>query len=412
MSNTAATPESVGMSRSRLERIGPAMQGYVDRGVYAGVSTLVARRGVVVHEAQFGLRDKEAGTPMTADTIFRLYSMTKPIVCTALMTLLEEGRFRLFDPVARYVPAFAQVKVLAADGSLVNPVRPMLVRDLLTHTSGLSYHFLEDSAVGRMYAEAKLLRADCSLEACIDDIARFPLAFQPGARWHYSVGIDVAARLIEVISGQAPGDLLRERLFAPLGMKDTGFGVAPENRNRVAAMYGRPDILDPQTTFNTALTAWFGGYNKRIDVSKTYPGDAAKVFQRGGHGLFSTTRDYFRFAQMLANGGELDGQRILGRKTLALMHANYLAPTMLPIEIGGLPLGGYGFGLGSRVALDIAQTGAPGSAGEFGWSGAACTHYWVDPQEQVVGLFMTQSMLSFDLPQLDLRALAYQAIVD
>jgi CubicO group peptidase (beta-lactamase class C family) len=388
------------------------MQAYVDSGIYAGVSTLIARRGIVVHEAQFGMRDKEAGTPMTADTIFRLYSMTKPIVCTALMTLLEEGRFRLIEPVAKYIPAFAGVKVLAADGSLVNPVRPMMVRDLMTHTSGLSYHFLEDSPVGRMYVEAKLMGAHSTLEACVDDLARFPLAFQPGARWHYSVGIDVAARLIEVISGQKLGDFLHERLFAPLGMKDTGFGVAPESRNRVAAMYGRPDIFDPDTTFRGALGAWFGGYNKRIDVSKSYPVEAAEVFQRGGHGLFSTARDYFRFAQMLANDGELDGKRIIGRMTLQLMHANYLPPSMMPIEIGGLPLGGYGFGLGSRVALDVAQTGAPGSVGEFGWSGAACTHYWVDPKEQVVGLFMTQSMTSFDLPQFDLRALAYQAIVD
>ena len=239
MSHAEGSPESVGMSRSRLERIGPAMRAYVDRGTYAGVSTLIARRGIVVHEEQIGFQDKEAGAPMTSDTIFRLYSMTKPIVCAALMTLYEEGRFRLVDPVAKYIPAFANVKVRAEDGSLVSPARPMNVRDLMAHTSGLTYHFMRASPVGEMYAEAKMLKADCTLEEGIDDLARFPLAFHPGSRWHYSVGIDVAARVIEVISGQKLGDFLKARLFAPLGMKDTGFGVAPEQRHRIAAMYGR-----------------------------------------------------------------------------------------------------------------------------------------------------------------------------
>jgi CubicO group peptidase (beta-lactamase class C family) len=400
------------MSRSRLERIRPAMQAYVDRGTFAGVATLIARNGVIVHEEQFGLRDKEAETPMTADTIFRLYSMTKPIICAALMILFEEGRFHLIDPVAKYIPAFGPVKVLGPDGVLVKPARPMTVRDLMAHTSGLTYHFLEDSEVGKIYAGSKLPRADVSLEAAIDDLARFPLAFHPGSRWHYSVGIDVAARVIEVISGQPLGVFLSERMFAPLGMKTAGFGVAPKHLDRLAAMYGRPDLLGAQQTINKSIAQWSEGYNERIDVSVSYPHDAPDVFQRGGHGLFGTVRDYFLFAQMLANGGELEGERILGRKTLELMHANHLPPSLLPIEIGGFPIAGYGFGLGSRVALDVAQTGAPGSLGEFGWSGAAKTHFWVDPVEKMVGIFMTQSMSNFDLPELELRALAYQAIVD
>jgi CubicO group peptidase (beta-lactamase class C family) len=411
--NYAVEPsEAVGMSARRLERVGPAMQAYVDRGVYAGVSTLIARRGKVVHVGAFGWRDKEAGLAMTADTIFRLYSMTKPIVCTALMTLLEEGRFRLIEPLAKYIPAFGAVKVLEADGSLAAPVRPILIRDLMTHMSGLSYHFVEESGVGKMYTEGKLLAAHHSLEAAIDDLARFPLAFQPGSGWRYSVGIDVAARVIEVISGVPLGVLLRERLFEPLGMTDTAFGVPPEKRDRVAAMYGRPDIIMPGPTMSSEFAAWMGGVNDRIDVSKSYPVDSPDVFVRGGHGLFSTIGDYFRFAQMLANGGDLEGERIIGRKTLELMHANHVPAALLPLEIGGLPMPGYGFGLGSRVLLDVAQSGAPGSAGEFGWSGAAKTHYWVDPKEEVVGLFMTQSMMSFDLPEFDLRALAYQAIED
>jgi CubicO group peptidase (beta-lactamase class C family) len=405
-------PETVGMSARRLERVRPAMQAYVDRGVYAGVSTLIARRGVVVHAGQFGWRDREARSPMTAGTIFRLYSMTKPIVCAGLMTLYEEGRFQLIDPVAKYIPAFRGVKVLDADGERVDPIRPMTVGSLMTHTSGLTYPFLEDSPVSKMYAQGKLLDARCSLAEGIDDLARLPLAFQPGSRFQYSLGIDVAARVIEAVSGQPLGAFLRERLFEPLGMVDTGFGVPPEKRHRLAAMYGRPDVLDPAQTFAGLFAAWQKGINERIDVFSTYPVDDPEVFVRGGHGLFGTIGDYFRFAQMLLNGGRLDGERILGRKTLALMHANHLPPALLPIEIGGLPLPGYGFGLGSRVLLDVAQSGAPGSIGEFGWSGAAKTHYWVDPQEEIVGLIMTQSMMSFDLPELDLRALAYQAIVD
>ena len=350
---------------------------------------------------------------MTADTIFRLYSMTKPIICTALMTLLEEGRFRLIEPVAKYIPAFGAVKVLEADGKLVAPVRPILIRDLMTHMSGLSLPFRRGSRRRQNVREgAKLLGADHSLEAVIDDLARFPLAFQPGTRWRYSVGIDVAARVIEVVSGQPLGAFLRERLFEPLGMTDTAFGVPAEKRGRVAAMYGRPDVFDPGVTMGSEFAAWMAGVNDRLDVSKSYPVDSPDVFVRGGHGLFSTIGDYFRFAQMLANGGELDGERIIGRKTLELMHANIVPAALLPLEIGGLPMPGYGFGLGSRVLLDVAQSSAPGSVGEFGWSGAAKTHYWVDPKEEVVGLFMTQSMMSFDVPEMDLRALAYQAIED
>jgi len=411
--NTAVEPAgAVGMNARRLERISPAMQAYVDRGVYAGISTLIARGGAVVHAGQYGWRDKEAGAAMTADTVFRLYSMTKPIICVGLMTLLEEGRLRLIDPLAKYIPAFGGVKVLEADGSLVAPNRPIMIRDLMTHMSGLSYHFVEEGGVGKMYADAKLLGAHHSLEAAIDDLARFPLAFQPGTKWRYSVGIDVAARVIEVISGRPLGVFLGERLFEPLGMSDTAFGVAPEKQGRVAAMYGRPDLLTAGPTMMSEFAAWMNGVNDRIDVSKTYPVDAPDVFMRGGHGLFSTIGDYFRFAQMLANGGELGGERVIGRKTLELMHANHVPASLLPLEIGGLPVAGYGFGLGSRVLLDVAQSGAPGSVGEFGWSGAAKTHYWVDPKEQIVGLFMTQSMMSFDLPEFDLRALAYQAIED
>src|ERR1700691_3281590 len=239
------------MSARRLERIRPAMQTYIDRGVYAGISTLIAGRAKVVQAGAFGWGDKEAGSAMTADTIFRLYSMTKPIICTALMTLLEEGRFRLIEPLAKYIPAFGSVKVLEPDGTLVAPVRPILIRDLMTHMSGLSYHFVEEAGVGKMYNEAKLLAAHHTLEAAVDDLARFPLAFQPGSRWRYSVGIDVAARVIEALSRAPLRVFIHERLFEPLGMTDTAFGVPAEKRARVAAMYGRPDVLAAGVTMGS-----------------------------------------------------------------------------------------------------------------------------------------------------------------
>lgn len=404
--------QSAGMSPARLERIGPAMRAYVDRGVYAGVRTLVARRGQVVHDGVYGMRDKEARLPMTEDTIFRLYSMTKPIVCTALMTLYEEGRFHLIDPVARYIPSFAESMVREPDGNLRPPKRPMLIKDVMTHTSGLTYHWLAETPVGALYNDGKLGDASASLAEAIDEIASHPLAFDPGTRWHYSASIDVVARLVEVISGKPLAEALQERIFAPLGMNDTGFAVPEGKRDRLAAMYGRGDPFVSDRTLLQYFDDWMRGVNQRVDLSKTYPVDAPETFQRGGHGLFGTTRDYFRFAQMLCNGGELDGNRIIGRKTLQLMHSNHLPLALLPLQLDGLPTPGYGFGLGSRVALDVAATGKSGSVGEFGWAGAAKTYYWVDPVEQVVALFMTQSLWSFDLPEQELAAIAYGAIID
>jgi CubicO group peptidase (beta-lactamase class C family) len=395
--------------KTRLQKINPAMQRYVDRGTYAGATVLVAQRGEVAFEGVFGHRDREAGTPMTADTIFRLYSMTKPIVSTALMLLVEEAKLRLVDPLAAYIPAFGAVKVRSPPGDLVAPRRPIFVRDLLTHTSGLTYGFLADSPVAKDYARAKLVDAHATLKDSIDELATTPLAYHPGERYHYSVGIDVAARLIEVVSGQSLGAFLHERLLGPLKMLDTDFVVPQGKRDRVAAMYGRPDIFSGLTQ-PEAFNLWASGFNERLDVSESYPVDAPGTFERGGHGLFGTIGDYYRFAQMLCAGGALDGVRVVGRKTLDLMHANHLPLSMLPIEIGGLPLMGYGFGLGSRVLLDAAASGVAGTAGEFGWAGAAKTHYWVDPREQIVALFFTQSMSSFDGPEADLRSLVYAAL--
>ena len=233
MSVEVTSPEAVGMSADRLARIRPAMASYVDERGVVGISTMISRRGQIVHAEQVGFRDKEAGQPMTADAIFRIYSMTKPIVSTALMMLHEEGRFQLEHPVAQYLPAFGSTKVLSDDGALAEQVRPMQIRDLLTHTSGLTYDFMLDP-VAQLYRDARIMHdATRSLEAVIDELATIPLSFQPGTRWHYSVGIDVAARLIEVISGQPLGEFLRARLFDPLGMTDTGFGVPDSELDRL-----------------------------------------------------------------------------------------------------------------------------------------------------------------------------------
>ncbi len=407
-----ASAEAVGCSSERLARIKPVMQAYVDRRGFAGVSTMLARRGQVIHCEQVGWQDRESQIPLSADTIFRIYSMTKPIVCTALMTLYEEGRFQLFEPVAKFLPAFAKVRVFSGTALEEDPVRPITIRDLLTHTSGLTYSFLADSPVSDLYLQARLLAdADRTLEALIGELARLPLAYQPGTRWHYSMGIDVAAHLVEVISGRPLQQFLHERLFAPLGMADTGFSVPPEKRHRIATMYGLPDIAT--SSFSRIFEAWMEGANERIDVETTYPATNTHSFARGGHGLFSTAWDYMRFAQMLLNRGELDGVRILGPKIVELMHMNHVPLALLPYSVfPGIVAAGYGFGLGSRVLLNVAESALPGSVGEYGWSGAAKTYYWVDPKEELIGIVMTQYMLAADLPDKDFQVLAYQALVD
>lgn len=414
MDNAIESPEAVGFSSKRLAHIKPVMQAYVDQRGFSGFSTMLARRGKIIHFEQVGWQDRETQTPMTADTIFRLYSMTKPIICTAFMTLYEETRFQLFDPVAKFIPAFAKLHVLAGNKETgykeVNLNRPITILDLLTHTSGLTYNFLEDSPVSTMYLESQLRKADQTLEEMMDTLTRFPLAFQPGTRWQYSIGIDVIARLIEVISGQKLQQFLRERLFIPLGMVDTGFSVPAEKLTRLATMYGLPDIAT--STLSSIAKAYEQGYNERIDVGTTHPATNTTSFARGGYGLFSTTGDYMRFAQMLLNRGQLDGERILAPKIVDLMHMNHLPKSLLPWELGGIPSMGYGFGIGSRVLMNVAESALPGSVGEFGWGGAAKTYYWIDPQEELIGILMTQYMVGFDIPEKDFQVLVYQALME
>jgi len=415
VNSSIESSEDVGCSSERLARIKPVMQSYIDHNGFAGLSTMLARRGRVIHREHVGWQERESHTPLSADTIFRIYSMTKPIISVAFMMLYEEGRFQLVDPVAKYLPAFGKLRVLTGTtisaAQEVDLVRPITLRDLLTHTAGLTSNFLEDSPVSELYRRAHLASdADRSLEAMIAELARLPLAYQPGTKWHYSMSTDVLAHLIEVISGQPLQDFLQERLFAPLGMTATGFSVPVGEHHRIAAMYGHPDITT--TTFSSIIEAWKRGFNERIDVETTYPATNRHSFARGGHGLFSTCRDYMRFAQMLLNRGTLDGVRILAPHVVDFMHMNHVPPPLLPYEIGGIQRSGYGFGLGSRVLLNVADSALPGSVGEFGWAGAAKTYYWVDPKEELVGILMAQYMVGFDFPEKDFQVLAYQALME
>lgn len=411
MSDTTASPESVGISSDRLARIRPAMQRWIDRGTIAGASMMLARRGRIVYAEQVGRMSKETDEALKSDAIFRIYSMTKPIICTALMTLYEEGRFQLITPLATFIPAFANVKVLQQDKE-VAPQRPITIGDLMTHLGGFTYDFLIDSPVGELYRQHELMHnARRTLQQFVNELARLPLAYHPGTKWHYSVSIDVAAHVIEIIADQPLRHFLRERIFDPLGMVDTDFYVPPEKRHRLAAMYGVGDLGARGMTILQMFLNWQQGFLERIDPQESYPVDQPETFARGGHGLFSTIQDYMRFALMLLNGGTLDGTRILGRKTLELMHANHIPPALLPWDIAGIAYPGYGFGLGSRVLMDVGLSGMPGTAGEFGWAGAATTYYWIDPAESFAGVFMTQYQ-GLDEPQRDFRVLAYQAIVD
>ena len=418
MERKLVMPEEVGFSTKCLERIRPALQGYVDRKEIAGLSTMVARQGKIVHCEQVGYMDWETKRPMLDDAIFRIYSMTKPVICVALMTLYEEGRFQLFDPISNFIPAFGTVKALEKDiaGNAVEAklARPITIRDLLTHTAGLTYDWLEDSPVGELYREARLANdTDRTLEEMIRELTRLPLAFQPGARWHYSLAIDVIAHLVEVLSDIDLGSFLFERIFSPLGMEDTAFCVPDEKQDRCPAVYGYGDPCARGMAFGKVLEAWAKQDNSLRDLSSTYPMSKPGVFARGGHGLFSTLWDYARFAQMLLNGGELDGARILGRKTAELMHMNHLPDALRPFNIANLVYWhGYGFGLGSRVLLNVAESQMPGSVGEFGWPGVAKTYFWVDPKEEIIGLLMAQYLFGIDLPEKTFQVLTYQAIAD
>lgn len=389
-------PEEFGFSPDRLKRIDAVMQRYVDQKTLAGIVTLVARRGGIVHFEKFGFQDIETRKPMELDTIFRIYSMTKPITSVALMMLFEHALVRLTDPLSKFIPRFKKVKVFVNEGKLADLEREITIHDLLTHTAGLSYGDDEDSPVDGLYREADLFNGGITLGEMIRRIADLPLANQPGQVWRYSVATDVVGYLIEVISDMSLAEFLDEKIFRPLGMEDTAFSVSPDKIDRFATLYGKTgkgalEVID---------TATGGDYiNVRL--------------YSGGHGLVSTTADYLRFAQLVLDKGELDGVRLLGPRTMELMTTNHLPSALMPIAMGEEQMPGFGFGLGFSVMMDVAQSGMMGSVGLHGWGGWANTHFWVDPQEQLIGILMLQYVPSRTYPVTnDFRTLVYQALID
>ncbi|HUD52451.1 serine hydrolase domain-containing protein [Parvibaculum sp.] len=406
-----ARPEDVGLNSARLAAIPQYFGSYVDRGKLAGLSTLVARRGQIVHFEAIGKRDRELGAPMERDSIFRIYSMSKPITSLALMMLFEEGHFQLNHEVHRYIPEFKKLRVWAggtnAAWATKEPARPMTIRDLLTHTSGLTYGFMNQHPIDRMYRHAGIGGAatnGMTLKDMVAKLADIPLLFSPGGAWNYSVSTDVCGYLVEVLSGMPLDEFLQARIFGPLGMVDTGFGVPQDKLHRFTANYER----NPQT----GETRLFD----KSDASSTYA--RPNPFLSGGGGLVSTMTDYWRFCQMCLNGGTFEGTRLVSRKTLEFMRANHLpgGRTMKEMSLssfGELAAEGAGFGLGFQVILDPAEAQSIGSVGNYSWGGAASTYFWIDPEEELVAILMTQLMPSSTYPlRPQMQQLVYAAIED
>ncbi len=385
------TVGTTGISIDALARLDRhLLSRYIESEKIAGCLTLIARRGEIAHLSAMGRMDRERNKPLATDTIFRFYSMTKPITSVALMQLHERGMFQLTDPVSRFIPQWRDLQVLDG-GSWPNfstrpAERPMSVRDLLSHQSGLTYGFMEGD-LERAYNHADVYSAGTmrgrDLQSMIDRLAELPLKFSPGDQWNYGVSTDVCGYLVQVISGQRFDEYLQEHIFDPLGMVDTGFSVSPEQQPRFAANYER-------------------GPDKRLrllDDPATSHYCEEQTFHSGGGGLVSTANDYYRFCQALLNGGELDGVRILGPKTIELMTLNHLPNGE---DLSQRALGtfsetandGVGFGLGFAVLVDLARTQNVGSIGEYYWGGAASTIFWIDPAEEMIVIFLTQFMPS------------------
>ena len=397
-------PTQVGLSPSRLARIGQHFNGYVDQGKLPGYLVMVARRGQLAYLHHYGLADVERQQPIAQDTIFRIYSMTKPITSVALLQLYEQGCFQLDNPVSRFIPAFKDLDVYAGhdhNGGIyrTDADREMTMRDLFTHTAGLTYGNKADHPIEALYQERKL--SEGSLADLVEKLSTVPLLFSPGTQWNYSFATDVLGYLVEVISGQPLDQYFAEHILGPLGMVDTGFHVPTAQHQRFAANYGPQD-----------------GKLQLIDDPMTSSYRQPPVRFSGGGGLVSTCADYFRFAQMLLNKGELDGERILGRKTVELMTSNHM-PNNGDLASMGVPVfsettySGIGFGLGVSVMLNPAKAQILGSPGEYAWGGAASTAFWVDPVEEQIVIFLTQLMPSSTYPiRRELRVLTYGAIVD
>jgi CubicO group peptidase (beta-lactamase class C family) len=417
---TPASPESAGMSKAGLDRVDAHLkQRYIDAGRFPGSQLLVYRRGKVVHSAVQGFADLERKAPVKDDTIFRIYSMTKPITSVAFMMLVEEGRVALDEPVHKYIPEWKNLGVFqagTAPGFLSRPPsRPMLIVDLLRHTSGLTYGFQQRSNVDAAYREMKIgeVVKSGTLQSMIDDLARIPLEFSPGEAWNYSVSTDVVGYLVGRISGMPFEQFLKKRIFDPLGMTDTDFFVPADKAHRFAACYSADAKLG-MTIQGNDLKASLTLQDDPTTSSFLSP----PSFISGGGGLCSTVSDYLTFCRALLNRGELGGVRLLGPKTLALMTSNHLPggvdlPAMSRSLFSEAAYNGIGFGLGFSVTMNPAQTLIPGSAGEYSWGGAATTSFWIDPAEELIAIFMTQVLPSSAYPiRRELRTMVYAAITD
>ena len=417
---TPASPESAGMSQAALDRLEDHLKRrYIDAGRFPGLRLLIYRRGKVVHSTVQGFADVERKVPVKDDTIFRIYSMTKPITSVAFMMLVEEGRIALDEPVHRYIPDWKDLGVFLAGTAPAfltkPPTRPMQIIDLLRHTSGLTYGFQQRSNVDAAYREKKIgevVKAG-TLESMIEDLAKIPLEFSPGEAWNYSVSTDVIGYLIGKISGRPFEQFLKERILNPLGMNDTDFYVPSDKAHRFAACYS----ADPQGGMTFHATERKGGLTLQDDPT-TSAFLSPPSFISGGGGLCSTTADYLTFCRALLNGGELGGVRLLGPKTLALMTSNHLPGNL---DLPGLSrslfseatYNGLGFGLGFAVTMNPAQTLLAGSPGEYNWGGAATTSFWIDRAEELITIFMTQVLPSSAYPlRRELRTMVYAAITD
>lgn len=395
-----ATPESVGFSSERLGRLHAAMDAFVDRGFAPGVATVVIRHGRIIDSHIYGKADLATGAPLVQDTLWRMYSQTKPVTGVAMMILYEEGKWRLEDPVTKYVPEFAGLKVfkgLDKDGNpILEPIaRSATMRELLTHTAGFAYGLVADNYVDKVYQESAMQRQG-SLKDAMGVLVTLPMAHQPGEAWKYSVAVDVQGYIIEKLSGQTLPDFMQSRIFGPLRMTDTAFWVPEAKRGRLASLY----MIDRETR---AI--------KPAEGFMILPMDKVPGAANGGGGLVSTMADYSRFAAMLAGGGQLDGVQILSPSTIRLMATNHLTDVTLPTYEAMYP--GHGFGLDVDVITDPAKAGTTAGRGSFSWGGAAGTWFWVDPENDVVVLGFIH-VLGGSSYRLDDRSatLIYQALVD
>jgi len=386
-----ARPESLGLSVSRLQILSDAFKREVDKGTLPGATVMVARRGQIGWFDAIGRQGPAADAPMRHDSLFRIFSMTKPIVSVGIMMLLEDGHFLLNEPVAKFIPEFARQQVgVERDGKLelVPVARPITIQDLLRHTSGITYEHTGNGLVQQLYKESRLRSRKITNAEHAAMVASLPLICQPGAEWNYSRSTDILGRIIEVVSGKQLSTFLAERILAPLQMAETAFFTAEENASRLA----EPFPTDP----------WTGETVQLFNMLER------PVMESGGGGLVSTTMDYARFCQMLLNGGALDGNRIVGRKTLELMAADHLTP-QVAIK-GTLLTPGHGFGLGFAVRNTPGIASFPGSVGQFFWSGMGGTFFWIDPKEELFAVFMSQAPGQRDYTRTLVRNLVYAAI--